>query len=399
MKKRRNLIIVLGIIILIVIIGLAKYLIETRKEKTSITDFSSEKEIIEYDGHEYLGKKKSEEEGYEDDIYLHFSKQAINEDGTTNQALYEVVISHLVEFKKGHNFRMLDQENNIIIRIQYNEKDELSLYTINNNSKYWEYIKTIYQIDNYNDNKLTSFNIESQILENAINANWVYSNVNLGTKKSIINNYEIYKEGYKVRKIGAEIYNIVFTQDYDDEIVNGIFTTTSIGDIENILGKPTFEDTNNDIIGYKCEKFYIFFSNREISIYPPDKYDENDSKKFGKLVTELNTTGDIATFLNKLTDLYPHYATFINNNNYVEIEYPLLGFSVKMGYPTQNGIILYGNFQGWITEDIKLEDLIKEKNMPANVYTKFNNNLVFKTEGDRISNELYLDSGEEDGGE
>ena len=213
------------------------------------------------------------------------------------------------------------------------------------------------------------------------------------------NDYEIYQEGYNIRKIGSEIYNIVFTQSYLDEIVNGITTNASLEDVEKILGTPTYEDTNNDIIGYKCEYFYIFFSNDEISLYPPDKYDEKDSIEFGKLVTELNNTGDINTFLNKLTDLYPHYSSFTDNNNYVDIEYPLLGFCVRMGYPSQNGVIIYSNFQGWITENIKMEDLIENKNIPANIYTRLETNLVLKAEGDRISNQIYLDSGEENGGE
>ena len=70
-----------------------------------------------------------------------------------------------------------------------------------------------------------------------------------------------------------------------------------------------------------------------------------------------------------------------------------------MGYPSQNGVIIYSNFQGWITENIKMEDLIENKNIPANIYTRLETNLVLKAEGDRISNQIYLDSGEENGGE
>lgn len=399
MKKRKKTLIFLGIALVIIIIGLIGYFLDKSRPKTSVNDFSSVKEIIEYDGHEYIRTEKSAEEGFEDDIYLSFSKPTVNEDGTTNKSLYEVVISHVASFRKGHNFRMIDTEKNILVKIQYNENDEVSLYTINNDGKYWEHIEADYQIDNYKDEQLTAFTITSPILANIINANWIYNNVNLGVRTSMENDYEIYQEGYNIRKIGSEIYNIVFTQSYLDEIVNGITTNASLEDVEKILGTPTYEDTNNDIIGYKCEYFYIFFSNDEISLYPPDKYNEKDSIEFGKLVTELNNTGDINTFLNKLTDLYPHYSSFTDNNNYVDIEYPLLGFCVRMGYPSQNGVIIYSNFQGWITENIKMEDLIENKNIPANIYTRLETNLVLKAEGDRISNQIYLDSGEENGGE
>ena len=399
MKKRKKTLIFLGIALVIIIIGLIGYFLDKSRPKTSVNDFSSVKEIIEYDGHEYIRTEKSAEEGFEDDIYLSFSKTTVNEDGTTNKSNYEVVLSNVASFRKGHNFRMIDTEKNVLVKIQYNENDEVSLYTINNDGKYWEHIEADYQIDNYKDEQLTAFTITSPILANIINANWIYNNVNLGVRTSMENDYEIYQEGYNIRKIGSEIYNIVFTQSYLDEIVNGITTNASLEDVEKILGTPTYEDTNNDIIGYKCEYFYIFFSNDEISLYPPDKYDEKDSIEFGKLVTELNNTGDINTFLNKLTDLYPHYSSFTDNNNYVDIEYPLLGFCVRMGYPSQNGVIIYSNFQGWITVNIKMEDLIENKNIPANIYTRLETNLVLKAEGDRISNQIYLDSGEENGGE
>ena len=204
--KKRKILIFFGIILLILIIVIIRNLITHYKEKTSVNDFSSVKELIEFDGHEYIAMKDSEEDGYEKDIYLHFSKPTINEDGTTNEKLYEIVISHVAGMLKGHNFRMIDQEKNILVNIQFNDQGDVSLYTINNDGKYWEHIKTNYQIDNYKEETLTTLTVESPILANIINSNWIYNQVNLGTKESTVDNYEIYfDEGYKVRKIGSEI--------------------------------------------------------------------------------------------------------------------------------------------------------------------------------------------------
>ena len=55
--------------------------------------------------------------------------------------------------------------------------------------------------------------------------------------------------------------------------------------------------------------FIYFYRRRGIGL-SIDEYNEENSKEFGKLVTELNKTGDANTFLNKLTDLYPNYETF-----------------------------------------------------------------------------------------
>lgn len=393
--KKKKLIIILAIILIILTIVIVRIIIQINKPKTTVDDFSSVKELIEFDGHEYIAMENSTEDGYEKDIYINFCKPSINDDGTTNQDLYEVVINHIAKFNRGHNFRLIDQEKNILIRIQYNENGNISLYTINNDNKYWEHIKTNFQIENYQEEKLTSFTITSPILANIINENWVYNNVNLGTKDGTENNYEVYtEEGYQVRKLGAEIFNIVFTNEYNEEIVDGILSTTSIEDVENIIGEPTYRDDINGIIGYRCEYFYIFFSDYGISIYHPDVYDEKNSKRFGELVTELNSTGDMNTFLNRLTDLYPNYSEFIDNNNCIRIKYPVLGFEIRMGYPSQNGVIIYSNFKGWVTENKTIDDIMETREMPANIYTKLETNLVFSAESDRVAVYNMVISGE-----
>lgn len=379
--KKKNIIIIIATVIIIAIIAIIVILINNNKPKTSINDFSSIKELIEYDGHEYVGMQNSEEEGYEKDIYLKFSKFPINDDGTTNQGIYEIVISHVAGKLKGQNFRMLDQENNILVKIQFDEDGNVSLYTINDDSKYWEHIKSNYQINNYQDETISNLTITSRLLANIINNNWIYNNISLGTKESTVNSYDIFfDEGYKIRKIGKEIYNIVFNKNYANEILQGVSTTTSVENVEKLLGNPTFEDNINNIIGYKSQYFYIFFTGDEVSIYHPDKYDEEESEKFGKLVTELNKSGDMNTFLNKLTDLYTDYSNYYMQNNYINIIYPLRGFSVTMGASSQNGITLYNNFQGYITDSITIEDLKANKQMPANVYTNLSTNLVYNDE-------------------
>lgn len=392
MKKKRNLII-LAIILVLAIIVISRIVINVNKPKTSIDDFSSVKEMVEYDGHKYISMQNSTEEGFEKDIYITFSKATLNDDGTTNKNLYEIVISHVAGMLKGKNFRLIDTDKNIVVKIKFDDNDDVSTYTINDDSKYWEHIQTNYQIDNLQEEQLSNFSIESQILANIINNNWIYNNINLGSRESAVNNYEIYyDEGYKVRKIGSEIYNIIFTQNYNGQVLNGIKTTTSVENVESILGNPTFKDDTNNIIGYKCEYFYIFFTGDEISIYHPDKYNEQKSKRFGELVTELNKTGDMNTFLNKLTDLYPDYASYYsyNNNGYVNIAYPLQGFEVTMGAANNNGITIYSNFQGNITDSITIDDLKQNKQMPANVYTRLDTNLVFAEEKTRkAQDEVY----------
>lgn len=380
-------IIFLFIILLILVI---KRIIEYKvMPKNSVDDFATIKEIVEFDGHKYIDTKDSLDENCKKDIYVNFSKPTINEDGTTNKNLYEILISHVAAKITNQKFRLLDEEKNLIITVDSKE-DGTASYTINNEVDYWENIYSKYQIENWKDDKISDLTIVSPILSDIVNNNWIYNQVNLETKESTIDNYEIYfDEGYKVRKIGSEIYNIVFTNNYKSQVIENITTSTKMEDIEKNLGIPTFKNEEFNIIGYKSNSIYIFFSGDEISIYPVEKYIEEDSKKFGKIVSELNKTGDIETFLNKLTDLYPDYESYYNINDFIKISYPLKGFEVTLGASNNNGITIYKNFQGQITEDISIDDLKSNKKVPVNVNVQLNNNLVLETEIGRITQDEF----------
>ena len=54
MKKRKKAIIITVIVVIIISIGLISYYVYRSKDKTHINDFSSIKEIVQYDGHQYI---------------------------------------------------------------------------------------------------------------------------------------------------------------------------------------------------------------------------------------------------------------------------------------------------------------------------------------------------------
>lgn len=389
MKKVVKFTIIFLILIFIILI-IQRIIAYKIMPKTSVDDFATIKDLIEFDGHQYIDMKNSTDNNCKKDIYLKFSKPTINEDGTTNKNLYEILISHVAAKLKNQKFRLLDEEKDLVIVVNSKE-DGTASYTINNEKDYWESIYSKYQIENIEDDKISNLTVVSQILTNIINNNWIYNKVNLGTKESSIDNYEIYfDEGYKVRKIGSEIYNIIFTKNYKSQVIENISTSTKMETIESIIGTPTFKNDDYNIIGYKSNDIYIFFNENEISVYPIEKYNEEDSKKFGTIVSELNKTGDIETFLNKLTDLYPNYELYYRNNNYTNIIYPLKGFEVTLGTSNNNGITIYSNFEGQITEDIAMKDIKENKKIPTNVNTQLDKNLVYETEIKRYSqDEMY----------
>ena len=127
--KKKQVLIILTIILILLIIVIARIIINVNKPKTSINDFSSVREMVEFDGHTYISMQDSTEEGYDKDIYISFSKPTVNDDGGTNKNLYEIVISHIAGMLKGQNFRLIDTDKNVVVKIQFDGNKNVNFYS------------------------------------------------------------------------------------------------------------------------------------------------------------------------------------------------------------------------------------------------------------------------------
>ena len=372
-KKRLKLIIIIILVLIFLLVtGLILYkaLVEKNNEVSSIEDFENVKEIIEYNECKYIKTSNSDEDGFEKDIYLEFSKGVIEEDGTTNEVLYDNLTSQIAGKMKGTNFRLIDESKNIIVRIKF-DGEEVSSYTINNDSQYFEHLKTRYQILNFKDDNNADIQIRSNELNSVINNNWQTSNLNLGTIDSVCSNYNIYfNEGFKIRNVYNKVFNIIFTKQYQKEVIQDIKTGMSNEEIIQVLGVPTYKDENNYLIGYKNQTLYVFFCDGEISVYRNEQ--NYEIEEFENLIKEYNETKDYNTFVNKLTDLWPDYDSFTKTNNRVSLRYTLKGITIDFNVITNNGITLYKNSNQALLEDIKNGEMI-----PASIYTELDNDLIF----------------------
>ena len=372
-KKRLKLIIIIILVLIFLLVtGLILYkaLVEKNNEVSSIEDFENVKEIIEYNECKYIKTSNSDEDGFEKDIYLEFSKGVIEEDGTTNEVLYDNLTSQIAGKMKGTNFRLIDESKNIIVRIKF-DGEEVSSYTINNDSQYFEHLKTRYQILNFKDDNNADIQIRSNELNWVINNNWQTSNLNLGTIDSVCSNYNIYfNEGFKIRNVYNKVFNIIFTKQYQKEVIQDIKTGMSNEEIIQVLGVPTYKDENNYLIGYKNQTLYVFFCDGEISVYRNEQ--NYEIEEFENLIKEYNETKDYNTFVTKLTDLWPDYDSFTKTNNRVSLRYTLKGITIDFNVITNNGITLYKNSNQALLEDIKNGEMI-----PASIYTELDNDLIF----------------------
>ena len=382
--KRKN-IIIISIIILIFIVGIAIF-IKIKKQGSAKNTL---KQIAEFYGCEFVKETNTTERGYSKKIYWNYDVPPIDtEDGTQYKEYYESVLK-AVSAQIKENFILIDNKHSIEIRVKYNPENNKIVYLINNDKNFFknEENKKISEI-NQEKEKTTSIEIKAKELQYTIKNEWSRkkSENTYGNKIKSESNYDVYSNGIKVKTINSKIYNLIFMKEYKGNIFENITTGMDNASIISILGEPTYENTEADLlIGYKTEKFYVFFSNGQISIYPVENFDENKNKQFAEIISEyINNTNIYKETLQKVTQLYPDYSEYIQNDDSIELKYPLKGFEIKMRNNEESGIYIYSNYNGLISLDTKKEDLqLKTLN---NVYL-INSNFIFDEELTRIVNQ------------
>ena len=390
MKKKK--IIIIAVILIILILILIGAIISKNRtsssEKNSVNEFRNVKELVEYYDCQYISTKKSVEENFEKDINLVFPEDPISEDRSNNQYLYNNILSAVATKMNNKNFRMIDETRDITIRVYFVEDGKIT-YTVNNEDNYFAHLESKYTIDNELVENITRIQANSNILVQIVNNNWKTTNLNLGTIDSIVNKYDIYfYEGYKIRKINGKVYNLVFTNKYNTPVVNDLRTNATIEEIQNALGEPTYNselETGGNLIGYKTDYFYIFFSGDEISIYPNQEVDKQD--QFAEIFTKYIEDNNLQEFLSKLTDIWPDYSDYISETSYIDIRYPLRGIEIEFNDVTGGTIQIYNNYNGKVTNDTTVANIKNSKEFPKYVNVSLDKNLVHIAEIYRLQND------------
>lgn len=385
-NKKKIILIIIFIIASIIILATGISLVAKKKVKYGYDKNSSIQQILEYYGCEFYKVKNSKESNFKKEIYMSFAIDPIDTNGISKQQEYEKVISGLAYKLTPDNFILKDEKRNIEVRVKFDKEDNIK-YLINGELDYFTLEKQRYSIKNAKQIEVKEFNVKSKELINLINNDWSRKKSNLGTIESDCDDYDYYfDEGYKIKTINTKVYNIIFTKQYKNEIIDGIKTSMKKEDIVSKLGEPTFTD-GGELIGYKTKNFYVFFYKGEVSIYMPDQYDEESNKEFAELVTNYIEKNDYKTLINKVTEIYTDYTKYTQQQEYIDIIYPQRGFEIKLG-TQKSGIYIYQNYKGLITKDITFEDIIQGKETPNNIYLNIDTNIIEKNERIRATSEV-----------
>ena len=380
--KKKSIIVISIIIIFLLAITISIKSIKQEKTKNTL------KKIAEYYECEFVKEKNANEKGYSKKIFWIYDVPPVDaDDGIQYKEQYETVLKAIAAQIKD-NFILIDNKHSIEIRVKYNPENNKISYLINNDNNFFqnEANKQIAKLQK--EKPTTTINIISTELQHTIENEWSRKKTekDYGNKIKYENGYDVYSSGIKVKTINSKIYNLIFLKEHQGNVFENITTGMDNESIRNILGQPTYENTEaNLLIGYKTKDFYVFFSNGQISIYPVENFDENKNNQFAEIVSEyINNTNIYKETLQKVTQLYPDYSEYIQNEDSIDLKYPLKGFEIKMGKGEKTGIYIYENYKGKISPNITKEDL--ESKTLNNIYL-VDSNFIFEEELNRIINE------------
>lgn len=313
------------------------------KQYTALTDFKSIEEVALYLDCEFEKKEVSKKENIDFDIYM---KLPVNVTEKSRKTFTEKLMQYSAYVLKYKNFVIIDKSHNVNITVVCKEKEqEIETYYINDKENYYVLQENEENIENYETlNNDTQFNITSNELQQIITLDWHAYGSQIGTPESTFKGYDIYyDEGFQIKKIDGKVFNIVFTDKYEGNVINNLKVSSSLEEIKNELGKPQFESGN--LIGYKSKDIYVFFYNNQISIYRIDSY---DSDKFAELVEKYKDNTDTNAFVDEVKSIWTDYDIFDYKTNYLKVQYTLKGICIKYDSTEKQGIVIYNNYKGKI---------------------------------------------------
>lgn len=385
-KKQKVIIFFIICVFIFLALLISSLLTKDVKDVGYIGSSVSIKEIVEKNGCTYISDDKSSIKDFDIDIYLQFGKDTIV-NGKSMKAYYESIFSSIVYETGYKNLRLIDDSRGLEVKIICSDDNYISRILINDKEDYFKNLLSENSKKQPMNIKVTDMNINSLELQNLVNNSWITSKVSFGSKDAMYNKYDIYfDEGIEVRTISKRIYNIVFTEKYQKEVIGGIKVGADLKQIKERFG--TSYD-NGSLIGYKTNNFYVFFSNDQISIYPNYNYTASTYTEFENLVSVYSKNKDINDFMDKLTDLWKDYDLYNYDKNYLDIKYTLKGVRISFSADSKNGVQIYENYNG---------NFKNNQNSSDEIFYKLDESILLESELERnvIEKTIPDDSNEEE---
>lgn len=393
-KRRKTIIFIILFVVLITVIIIGFYAVKVAKDEikrrqeiqqkkeqvasyTRVEEFKSIEEVLIYLDSEFIEQQDSNEENIS---YIVKAKLKYGLE-LRNKNYYEKLIAYSASATGFKNFKIIDEEKDITVIVLCSNSQTISSYYINNEKFYFDKLESKQNLEKAKNVNITTINNIGNVLQQLIKSNWVTTYVNLGTKDSTYKGYEIYfDEGFEIKKVNGKVFNLIFTERYSNAVVENMKVNSTPEEIISKLGEPAFR--NGLCIGYKTEKFYIFFSENQISIYPIVTYTTDE---IIPIIDEFEKSKSISDLITHFRETWSDYDIFKYKDNGVILQYTLKGLKIVFDNSAIQGIVIYSNYTGKIDKDYTIEDIKTQEIDFPNTINFVNEDLVFTQEMSRIN--------------
>ena len=357
-KILRSILIILAIIFALVLVR------AIIKENIGI-DIKKLSNVLESTGTTLIKAEKGSEKDYNIDIYVKFGEEPSKYDDS-NKDYFEYLMTLINPILKKKNFRLIDQEKNMIIRGKFNSKGIIK-YIVNNDINYFANIasfQNFYEVKN--DNTINPEIKSSELIE-LLNNNW-----NRNTSKTIgkitrsVQNVDYYdNNGYRIKMIDGKVAAIIFDKNYKKEVFEGIYPGMPSEDFKYRNIQTSSSDIS--IQGFDTVKYTVYYYKGNVYVIRKKAYDEAKNVEFEKSVNTLLKNKDYNEFYKKAMEIYQDFYIKRITSDSIYISFPLEGFEIKYNYENPNiteketGIYIYANYKGKIYSNKTLSDILKDK--------------------------------------
>lgn len=362
MKKNRirQKILLIFLILFFCLLFLMMTLLKTVEDNEDVLTNSTDAEVVE---EKELTKKdiiakydsKYITEGV-DYIEVVLSKGLFNEDGSSNQAFIDALMTDLMPFYTPSDYYIIDEEKEIEVYARYNDDLDGYEFIINKIENFYSkvdgesYVKVddthiaygnLFATDNYLLDKLQMYDFYfSQIAEN------------LDDGVDLSNGYKSYQNGeILIRNApSGAVKNMILTEDYSDKITTKIHSDMSLKEVVEAEPVYGFGGLDKGYVGYRHRAYYLFFYEDEISIYT---YSYKKNTSFEDILKLYLKDKDLEMFVKRLSKKFMayDYLEYDKDTNSAKILYSTRGVDINIKNNDPKGITFYNNY--YLTDYVK----------------------------------------------
>lgn len=282
-------------------------------------------------------------------IYLKLGKDLYNENGDSNESYFKLFINELTEFFNKTTFKLVDEEKNVTILVEYNFEEDKYIISYNNRVDFYEQTdgKSYVEVEKSEIIKPSRIFPKNQYLEELIETSMYFSGIeNLLTERKELESGYIYfpKEHLKVKLAPNNgVMNIVFNEDYEGKIWLDVNMGMSIAEIAKLHPDYTSGGVESEYLGYRNGDLYYFFYEDEVSVYGY-RYGKNDV--FEEALEKYLDTKDLEKFYKTLSNKILSYDVleYDPESESLYMLFPTRGIEIDIQGNNPKGITLYSSY-------------------------------------------------------